>query len=197
MAACPSCGVENLADAERCRLCGKDLGPRPLDKQTTKCQYCGSLNPSDELTCSVCRRLLSEAVLRPKDRVDRDVVYYPKPETSAKPRTKAPIIGGILLLVVGLGSLGWLVLLTLLSAVAYPEYMEGFSGVLFALWLLVIFMILGAVAAFTRRWWPLASTGGVSALIMTFIFASAFCLIFTGIAFAALLLIALSRREFS
>lgn len=186
-----------MVDAERCRICGKELRPQSSDKDATRCPYCGSLNPSDERTCSVCRRLLTGQVRKPKDRIARDVIYYPKPDISAKPRTKTPIIGGILLLVVGLGSLGWMALLTLLSAVAYPEYLESVSGILFSAWILVVLMILGAVASFKRVWWSLAVAGTVAALFMTFLFASAFCLVFTGISFVALLLIVLSKREFS
>jgi len=197
MVECPSCGVENPPNAELCRICGKELRAQALDKDAARCPYCGTLNPSDEKTCSVCRRLLSARTHEPKDRITRDVIYYPKPDISAKPRTKTPIIGGILLLFVGLGSLGWTILVTLISVVELPEYREVFAGTVFVMWGLSLFMIVGAVAAFKRVWWPLAVGGAVAALLMTFLFVSAFCLVFTGISFVALLLLVLSKLEFS
>lgn len=187
---------QNLPSTDRRRLCGKDMRPRHPQTDTTRCQHCGAINLSDERICSVCRRVLTAAMATLEERYGRNVVFYERPDIPAKPRTKAPIIGGILLLVVGLGSLGLIVLITLLSALAMPQHLEAYSGIFFTLWILVSFMLAGAVAAFKRVWWPLAAGTG-AALLMTFIFASPFCLVFTGVPFVALLLIVLSRREFS
>lgn len=125
------------------------------------------------------------------------MVFYEKPDISRKPRTRMPLIGGVLLLIIGLGSLGWLVLVTLLSTISYPEHMVGLSGLFFLAWLMVVVMVVGAVAAFKRMWWPLAELGVVSAFLLTLFWLSPVCLIFTGMAFAAMLLIYLSRAEFS
>lgn len=197
MAKCPSCGVENLPNAERCRLCGREMRPRPPQTDTTRCPHCGTVNPSDEMTCSVCRRLLSTTVVVPKERRERDVIYYDRPEIPKKPRTSMPMIGGILLLIVGLCTLGFLVLVTLLSVLEFEDSTGILTGFLAFLWIMALLMIVGAVAAFLRKWWPVAELGAVAALILTFAFFNLVCMVFVAMSFAALLLISLSRAEFS
>ncbi len=197
MAKCPSCGVENLPNAERCRLCGKDMRTRPPQTDTTRCPHCGTINPSDEMTCSVCRRLLSATVVVPKERRERDVVYYDRPEITKKPRTSMPLVGGALLLIVGLCTLGFLVLVTLLSVLEFEDSLETLGGFLVLLWIMALLMVVGGVAAFMRKWWPVAELGSVVALILTFAFFNLVCMAFVAMSFAALLLISLSRAEFS
>jgi hypothetical protein len=114
-----------------------------------------------------------------------------------KPRTSMPMIGGILLLIVGLSMLGFLVLVTLLAVLEFGGSLGLLSGFLTLLWFVVALMVIGAVAAFLRRWWPVAELGAVVAFVMTLLFFNLICMVFVAMSFAALLLISLSRAEFS
>lgn len=197
MVKCPSCGVENIPNAERCRLCGKEMARKAPQTDTTKCPHCGTINPGDEMTCSVCRRLLSAKVVVPKERRERNVVHDERPEIQRKPKTKMPIIGGILLSIVGVCLLGALALVTLVSGFDPPEEPDYLSPVMTYMWLAAILIILGAVAALVREWWPLAEVGAIVAFLVSLVFFNLVCMVFAAMSFAALLLISLSRAEFS
>jgi len=190
--------VENLPNAERCRLCGNDMRGRPPQADTTRCPHCGTVNPSDDMTCSVCRRLLSAKIVIPKERRERDIVHDERPEIQRKPKTMMPIIGGVLLAIVGICLMGVLVLaLAIVSTfdlVEEPDYLSGFMAFL---WLAAMLVTLGAIAAFARRWWPLAEVGASVAFIVSVLFFNLVCMVFAAISFVALLLISLSRAEFS
>ncbi len=221
---CPKCGTQNLASAQRCRICGNEL--RASDPKRTGpakvCPFCRAENDPDAPFCSGCGKHLGSVVVAPeRERLKEEKKYdrfYGEYPMSAK-RTWRAGVGGTLIimaafyiivdaaLTISIGVYGtqqpeWDRLVRenpqLASFLANLTACESIR-ILFA-----VIAFAGGLFAIRRLRWGLAMTGGVMAilgmlssfltLLLGYFAFVASCLL--GGAVIALVLVGLAKKEF-
>jgi hypothetical protein len=202
---CPYCGEPGQEYMFNCSKCGKELprdtAGKPLQLSTEKpnkfCRVCGRELGSGVTICPYCGTSTGDIWSRSSS---SDSSYFEdgsQDDIPLKPKSSAPIIAGILLVLAGLLALGQGIVYMMADSMAssyYPPSYGGYAGALcFCGGIDVLFGLAafgGAYSCFGRKNFWLAIIGAVLGMLgLGLLVGFVFGLI-------GLILVAVSRNEF-
>lgn len=177
---CPKCGVHNLEDAERCKICGSLLRPKSKPTGPSKeCPLCKTRNDLDAPFCSGCKKPLgSIAVKEIKNEKKREKYYdrtyidYP----GSAHRTARAGVGGALIMMAAFFALIDAVFTIAISwemtrLADYDQLLREnpqLEGVVASLvvcqglrFVFIVIAFAGGIFAMQRLRWGLAMVGGI------------------------------------
>lgn len=162
-----------------------------------KCKFCGTMNPDDAESCSVCLKRLDSAKPRSGESFKRKVEFYGHTGQAIPERkTILPMAAGVILIMNAILALFGLLAANILIDMLHPELSSGMTAVNVLFGGLAVFVLVGGVLTILRRMWAICLTACIASFFLALAF-GLFCGILQAmLSVAALVFIALSRQEF-
>ena len=181
---CPKCGVHNLEDAERCRICGNALRPKNEPTGPSKeCPLCKTRNDLDAPFCSGCGKPLGSVAIKEVEKKTKREKYYDRTYADypgSAMRTAWAGVGGILIVMAAFFAL---VDANFTIAVSWqvtrladydrllrenPQLKDVITNLVVCQGLRFVFIIIafaGGIFAIRRLRWGLAMVGGILGIL--------------------------------